>query len=65
MKKNKGNLLDTFESNVISKMNLLVGGATTSKEDCNASSYDDDNSTWRKDSTDTSDTVRADDGCNE
>ena len=61
----KKSFLKTFEMKSISKMNLLVGGKTSKRDDCNASSYDKDDSKWRKDSSDTSDTFRADDNCNE
>lgn len=67
MSTKKGKLLETFEMNAISKMNQLVGGIadmTDKSKDCNASSFDDDNSKWKKDSTDSSDTTKADDHCN-
>ncbi|MCH2231366.1 MAG: hypothetical protein MK105_13575 [Crocinitomicaceae bacterium] len=58
-------LFENFSGSELNDISLVYGGATSKKDDCNASSYDDDNSRWGKDSTDASDTVRADDGCNE
>jgi len=65
MKKINSKLFENFNKNEIDQSSLIVGGRTSKRKDCNASSYEADNSTWRSDSTDKSDTVRADDGCNE
>ena len=54
-----------FLRNEITDSSAITGGRTGRRKDCNGSSYDADNSGWRKDSSDNSDTVRADDGCNE
>ena len=58
-------LFESFNTSKMDNLHIILGGLTSSKEDCNASSYDDDSdSKWKKDSTDTSDTVRDSDGCN-
>ena len=67
MSTTKGKLLETFEMAAILKMNQLIGGIadmTDKSTDCNVSSFDDDNSKWKKDSSDSSDTVNSTDHCN-
>lgn len=64
MKKIDSKLLSKFENYEFNSKNLIVGGRTSRRNDCNVSSYDDDNSGWRSDSTDLSDTERGTDGCN-
>jgi hypothetical protein len=50
-------LFENFQKNEIVDSSAITGGRTGRRKDCNASGYDADNSGWRKDSSDSSDTV--------
>jgi hypothetical protein len=58
-----------FEGSELSELGKIIGGAAdpciSKKTDCNASNNDSDDTKWSNDSSSESDTVRADDGCNE